>query len=79
MNDRGRAWEPVVMSEPEWYWDLERNIAVPAEERGPGDRMLGPYRTKGEAENWRSTVESRNEAWDADDDEWNSWDSPGDE
>ena len=54
----------------EWYWDLERQLAVPADERGPGDQMLGPYATKGEAENWKSTVESRNDAWDEDDDEW---------
>jgi hypothetical protein len=54
----------------EWYWDLERQLAVPSDERGPGDQMLGPYPTKGEAENWKSTVESRNDAWDEDDDEW---------
>lgn len=56
-----------------WYWDLEREMAVPAEERGPGDHMLGPYRTKGEAENWKQRAEERNDAWDADDEEWNSW------
>jgi len=60
-------------ADTEWYWDLERERAVPADERGPGDRTLGPYRTKGEAENWRATVEVRNEAWDADDEEWNAW------
>lgn len=54
----------------EWYWDLERQTAVPADQRGPGDHMLGPYRTKGEAENWKSTVESRNRTWDEDDEEW---------
>lgn len=58
-----------------WYWDLRRGRAVPADERGPGEQMMGPYRTKGEAENWRSTVESRNEAWDADDEEWEAWGS----
>lgn len=57
----------------EWYWDLEHDRAVPADERGPGDRMLGPYRTKGEAENWKATVETRNESWEADDEEWNRW------
>jgi hypothetical protein len=57
----------------EWYWDLKRHIAVPADERGPGDRMLGPYRTKGEAENWKATVDTRNEAWTEHDDEWESW------
>jgi hypothetical protein len=65
-------------SDPEWYWDLEHQRAVTADERGPGDQMLGPYRTKGEAENWKARVESRNESWDADDEEWNSWE-PGDD
>lgn len=53
-----------------WYWDLERNVAVPASERGHADHMLGPYPTKGEAENWRNTVDARNESWDADDEAW---------
>ena len=59
----------------EWYWDLRRGRAVPAAERGPGDHVLGPYPTKGEAENWRATVESRNEAWDTDDEAWDAWES----
>lgn len=57
----------------EWYWDLTKGIAVPAAERGPGDHVLGPYRTKGEAQNWKRTVESRNEAWDDADERWNDW------
>jgi hypothetical protein len=57
----------------EWYWDLRRRRAVPADERGPGDDMLGPYPTKGEAENWRATIEARNEEWDEADEEWNRW------
>jgi len=61
-------------ADTEWYWDLEKGKAVPAPERGPGDHMLGPYRTKGEAENWKATVEARNEAWDEADEEWNAWD-----
>ena len=58
------------MQPTEWYWDLEKRIAVPAEERGPGDHMMGPYATKGEAENWKARVEARNEAWDDADEEW---------
>jgi len=62
------------MSDPDstidWYFDLKRKIAVPASERGPGDQVMGPYRTKVEAENWKSTVESRNDAWDDDDKRW---------
>jgi hypothetical protein len=67
--------EPVT----EWYWDLERGRAVPADERGHADHMLGPYRTKAEAENWKATVASRNEAWDEQDEEWNRWRDEGDE
>lgn len=55
----------------EWYWDLSKGIAVTAADRGPGDHVLGPYATKGAAENWKATVEARNETWDDADDEWN--------
>jgi hypothetical protein len=41
--------------------------------------MLGPYGTKGEAENWKATAESRNEAWDDEDERWNNWDQPDDD
>ena len=52
------------MSSEQWYFDLNRNVAVPASERGPGDNMLGPYPSRADAENWRAKVEARNEAWD---------------
>lgn len=54
----------------EWYWDLERKVAVPAAERGPGANTLGPYATRAEAMNWRDKVEERNEGWDDADKEW---------
>jgi hypothetical protein len=54
----------------EWYWDLTNKVAVPARERGPAMRVLGPYPSKAAAENWRDTVEQRNEVWDADDAKW---------
>lgn len=66
-------------ADTEWYWDLKRGRAVPADERGPDDRVLGPYATKGEAENWRQTVEERNDSWDTDDEEWNAWPSDRDD
>jgi len=59
----------------EWYWDLRRNQAVPASERGAGDHVLGPYPSRHDAENWRSKVEQRNEGWDDDD---QAWDNAGD-
>jgi hypothetical protein len=52
------------MSSEQWYFDLNRKVAVPASERGPGDNMLGPYPSRADAENWRAKVEARNEAWD---------------
>jgi hypothetical protein len=57
-------------SSTEWYWDLGRGRAVPAAERGPGDRVLGPYPTKAAAEDWRRTVDERNDAWDDADEAW---------
>ena len=57
-------------SSEEWYFDLKHGRAVPASERGNSDHMLGPYPTKGQAENWKQTVESRNEAWEEADEAW---------
>lgn len=60
-----------VSDDTEWYWDLIRNRAVRASERGPADQVLGPYPSRFEAENWKAKVEERNEGWDAADAEWN--------
>jgi hypothetical protein len=60
-----------VSDDSEWYWDLDRQRAVPARERGPATRVLGPYASRHEAEHWRSLVEARNESWDEQDDDWN--------
>jgi hypothetical protein len=54
-----------------WYWDLGKGRAVPAAARGRGDDVLGPYPTRTAAENWRSTVEARNDDWSDQDDDWN--------
>jgi hypothetical protein len=54
----------------EWYFDVRRGVAVPAAERGHAENLLGPYPSKAAAENWRKTVEARNDAWDAQDERW---------
>jgi hypothetical protein len=54
----------------EWYWDLDRGCAFPAAERGPAERMLGPYPSRHEAENWKAKVDARNESWDDADKDW---------
>lgn len=62
----------------EWYWDLRRNKAVRADERGPGDDTLGPYASRFEAENWKAKVEERNEEWQDADEEWEHGDRDDD-
>ena len=56
-----------VASNSEWYWDINRKIAVPASERGSFDHVLGPYSSQHEAESWKAKVEERNDDWDGDD------------
>lgn len=59
-----------MSNDSEWYWDLDRKVAVPASERGPGDNTLGPYPTRADAMNWKTKVEQRNEGWDDADEAW---------
>ena len=59
-----------MSADTDWYWDLNKKIAVPASERGAGDHVLGPYPSRHEAENWKTKVDERNEGWDDDDEAW---------
>jgi hypothetical protein len=68
----------VETSDTDWYWDLDKQIAVRADNRGPADQTLGPYASKAEAESWKTTAERRNEVWDSDDEEWNDVNSNSD-
>ncbi|MGI9645416.1 MAG: hypothetical protein ACR2O6_08925 [Ilumatobacteraceae bacterium] len=61
----------------EWYWDLRRSQAVPADERGAAEDMLGPYPSKYEAEHWKDKVDERNQAWDDDDEAWEEGETDG--
>lgn len=63
----------------DWYWDLVAGKAVRADERGPGDDVLGPYPTREAAENWKQRVDARNEHWDDADEQWAGGDDTGDE
>ena len=58
------------MSGDEWYWCLEHGAAETADGGCPPDRRLGPYPSREAAEHWKEQVESRNQAWDAADKEW---------
>jgi len=61
----------IETSDTDWYWDLDKQIAVRADNRGPSDHTLGPYDSKAEAENWKATSTNRNDVWESSDDEWN--------
>ncbi|CAM3994847.1 SPOR domain-containing protein [Helcobacillus massiliensis] len=38
--------------------------------KSPGDELMGPYATADEAKNALAKAEARNQAWDAEDREW---------
>lgn len=59
-----------MSSDNEWYWDLNRKIAVHASERGSFDHVLGPYASKSDAEHWKQHAEERNDEWDGADAAW---------
>ncbi|MDG1188205.1 MAG: hypothetical protein P8N13_07080 [Ilumatobacter sp.] len=61
----------VETNDTDWYWDLDKKIAVRADNRGPADHTLGPYASKSEAETWKTKVDHRNDVWNSDDQEWN--------
>jgi hypothetical protein len=67
------------MQPTQWYWDLRRAVAVTADERGPGDQVLGPYPSRAAAENWKVTSEARHDAWDDADEKWHSWPDDNDD
>ncbi|MFT4772757.1 MAG: hypothetical protein ACI83Y_002033 [Candidatus Azotimanducaceae bacterium] len=71
MPERKINTRVVETKDTDWYWDLDKKIAVRADNRGPGDQTLGPYDTQAEAENWQATSTKRNDAWDNDDEMWN--------
>lgn len=78
MIDRRVRDTAYMSSDTEWYWDLQRKVAVPASERGAGDHVLGPYPSRHDAENWKAKTEERNEGWDRSDEEWERADDDDD-
>jgi hypothetical protein len=58
------------VTDTQWYWCLQHEVAEPADGGCPPDRRLGPYPTREAAENWRWDFERRNVEWDEADREW---------
>jgi hypothetical protein len=58
------------MANGEFYWCLDHERVEGRDGDCPPDRRLGPYPTREAAQNWKATTEARNDAWDAEDREW---------
>ena len=54
------------MSDGEWYWCLKHSRVEPREGCRSADRM-GPYPSVEAAQQWRETLQERNERWEAED------------
>ena len=53
-----------------WYWCLKHSRTEESEGTCPPEDRMGPYESREAAENWKDTVESRNDEWDKADREW---------
>jgi hypothetical protein len=58
------------MPTAEWYWCLKHQAVEPADSDCPPGQRLGPYPSRAAAEHWREKVAQRNQAWDAEEDDW---------
>lgn len=56
-----------------YYYCLEHDRVEQEGETCRADNRLGPYDSAEAARNWKDRVEKRNETWDEEDEEWESW------
>ncbi|MGH3741538.1 MAG: hypothetical protein ACRDT1_09415 [Micromonosporaceae bacterium] len=58
-----------VMEKP-FFWCVKHSRVESGDEVCPARRLLGPYRSRDEAEHALERVRQRNEIWDAEDARW---------
>ena len=63
----------------QYWYNVAKGIVQTDEDRGPGEDVLGPYDTPGEAARALDIARERTEKWDAEDRAWDdrgatSWD-----
>jgi|GEM_PF-516141 len=52
------TWKPVEMDQHratpdgDWFWDVDRQVAVRVENAGRHDLLIGPYPSRADAEVW---------------------------
>ena len=54
----------------EWYWCLTHRAVETADSSCPPRDRLGPYPSREAAQHWKEKVDQRNQAWDAEDEDW---------
>ena len=59
----------------DWYWDVERQVAVRLDNAGRHDLLIGPYSTRQDAEVWLPSGEWTRRRADEPEDEWVDVDS----
>lgn len=56
------------MDAGEWYWDIDRQVAVRVDNADRHDLLIGPYETQADAEVWMPSSTWTSRPTDADDD-----------
>jgi hypothetical protein len=54
----------------QWYWCLRHRRAEPAGQACGADLRMGPYPSEAAAQSFAETAQTRDEAWDAEDERW---------
>jgi len=55
----------------QYWYNVAKGVVETDDTRGPGEDVLGPYDTPGEAARALEIARERTEKWDAEDREWN--------
>ena len=58
------------MADADWYWDIDRQVAVRVDNAGRHDLLIGPYPTREDAEIWMPTDTWTSRSSSDDDDGW---------
>lgn len=54
----------------DWFWDIDRQVAVRADNSGKHDVLIGPYPTRNDAEIWLPSANWVEQAKTPRDDDW---------
>lgn len=56
-----------------WYWCLTHDRPEAESHVCRASGRLGPYESEAAARAWKERAENRNEDWEEEDEEWESW------